>query len=128
MGVRADTLHLVSEALSKLRQNPEPGRVGAAEQGDEADGRAILEKLSRQLEGDRAAGTVAGNHIRTVGPECLDLGRKVCGQILNACDRLALAVETRGLQPEERLIVAQMPDQGAITEHIAIVPGDGKNG
>jgi len=66
----------------------------------------MLQELSRQLESDRAAGAVAGNHVRTVGPECEDLRRKVRGQVLNARDGLALAIETGGLQPEERLIVA----------------------
>src|SRR5438552_7135563 len=99
---------MTREAQPQLRQEPEPGWIGAAEQGEDGDGRALLQELSRQLERDRATGAVAGDCIWTVGPECPDLRGKVRGQFLDAREGLALAIDTGRLQPEERLIVAQV--------------------
>ena len=70
------------------------------------DGRALLQELSRQLERDRAAGAVSRNHIWTLRPECADLRREVGGEVHNAREGLARAIETRRLQAEKRLLVA----------------------
>jgi len=96
------------EALPQLRQYPVPGRIRAAEQRKKADRRAFLQELSTQLESDRASGAEAGNDTRTVWLERADLRCEVRGEILDARERLALAIETRRLEPVERLIIAQV--------------------
>src|SRR2546426_1470279 len=87
-----------------------------------------LQELSRQLEGDRASGAVARNDIGTVGPKGANLAGKVVGQLLDAREGLALTIDTRRVQPEERLIVPQLPRQETVAEHVAIVPGHAENG
>src|SRR4029077_3693578 len=123
----AEPVRLMIEALQQLRHSPEPGRIRATEQGHEGDGRPLLHELSRQLERDRATGAVAGNAIGTVGPECPDPLGEVGRQLLDARDGLALAIYAGRLQPEERLILAQLLRQEAEREHVAIVSGHGKH-
>src|SRR3989475_4902023 len=104
---------MTREAQPQLRQEPEPGWIGAAEQGEDGDGRALLLELSRQLERDRATGAVAGDGIGTVGPECADPRGEVGRQLLDAREGRALAIYTGRLQPVERLILAQLLRQEA---------------
>ncbi|MNC85370.1 hypothetical protein D3C83_09640 [compost metagenome] len=111
-----------------MRHHAIRGWIRAAEQGDKADRCAFLQQLSRQLESDDAARAEAGNNVRSVGPECADLGRKVRGMILHACERLAMAVESRRLQPKERLVVPEVVRQSAVTEDVAVMPGHAENG
>src|ERR1700758_5140908 len=104
----AEPVRLMSEALQELRCAPEPARIRAAEQGHESDGRALLHELSRQLERDRATGAVARDDIGTVGLECPDPLGEVGRQLLDTREGLALAIYAGRLQPEERLILAQL--------------------
>src|SRR5712692_1944651 len=87
----------------------------------------MLQEVSRHRERDRATGAVAGDHIWASGPEGADLRGKVRCQILHACEGLALTIDARRLQPEEGLIVAQVLCQGTVAEHVATMPGHGKN-
>src|SRR5207245_11716456 len=104
---------LMTEALQEPRHAPETAWIGAAEQGNECDRRSLLHELSRQLERDRATGAVAGDGIGSVGMECQDPLGKVGRQLLDAREGLALAIYTGRLQPEERLILAQLLRQEA---------------
>ena len=87
---------LVIQALPQLRQEPVRGRISGAEQGENADRRARLQELSRQLESDRAAGAKTGDDVRAAGSERADLGREIRGEILDARERLAMTVEPGG--------------------------------
>ena len=116
-----DAVHLRPHALPQLRQPPVRGRIGRAEQGEKADRRAVLQELSCHLESDRAARAEAGDDARTLRTECADLGGEVRGEILDARERLALAVETGRLEPVQRLIVAQVSYEDAIAEDVPVV-------
>ena len=124
----ANAFYLLGDPSTQLRQEPVPGRIRAPKQTDEADGRTALQKLSRQLECNAAAGAKANNDVRAVGPERADLACEVPGQILDPREQLALAIETRRLQPEERLIVAKVLHQRTVAEDVAVVSGHRKNG
>src|SRR5690349_5505721 len=113
MDVVAEPVRLMTEPLQELRHAPEPRGIRAAEQGNEGDRRSLLRELSRQLERDRATGAVAGDGIGTVGPECPDPLGKVGRQLLDAREGRALAIYAGRLQPEERLILAQLLRQEA---------------
>src|SRR5437773_2474738 len=102
-----DPHSLLRDAQPKLRREAEEGRMRAAEEGEEADRGAAAEELLRQLEGHRAAGAVPGNDVRPVRRECADLGCEVSGEVLDARERLALAVEPRRLQAVQGLILAR---------------------
>jgi hypothetical protein len=90
--------------------------------------RALLQELSRQFESDRSAGAEAGDDARTARLQRPDLGRKVRSEILDARERLAMAVETRRLKSVERLIVPQVLHEGAVAEDVAVVTGHRKDG
>src|SRR5262249_60423376 len=68
-----------------------------------------------------------GNDISAVRLKRADLPGQVRGQIFDALERLALAVETGRLQAEERLAAAQVLRERAIAEDVAVVSGDGEN-
>ena len=70
-------------------------------------------ELSRQLESDGAASAVAGDDTRAVRPEGTDLRCEVRRELLDTRKRFAVAINSWGLEPEERLILAQMPHEGA---------------
>jgi hypothetical protein len=55
-----------------------------------------------------------------------DLGCEICGQILDASQRVAIPVESRGLQAEKGLIFAQVSCEGAEAKDVAIVASDGE--
>jgi hypothetical protein len=75
----------------------------------------------RQLETDDAASAVAGDDARAVRPEGPDLRCEVRRELLDTRKRFAVAIDTRRLEPEERLILAQMPHEGTVAEDVAIV-------
>src|SRR5437764_13860119 len=59
--------------------------------------------------------------------ECADLRCEVRREVLDARERLAPAVETRRLQPEERLVLAQVLHERAVTEDIAVMSRHAKH-
>src|SRR5438094_217667 len=83
---------------------------------------------SRQLERDHAAGAEAGDDVRTMRPAGADLRCEVLGQILDARQRLALVLEARRLEPVQRLLIAQVPGDVAVAEHVAVVSSHAKDG
>src|SRR5438309_2205623 len=127
-GMPGQPFRLIREAVTELRQGSVPGRKRAAKQGEQTYPRTVTKKLSRQFESDPSTQTIAGNDTWTVGLKLANLPGEIRGQFFDACERLAVTVETGRLQAEERLIVPQVPRQGAITEYVAIVPGDAEHG
>ena len=121
-------LHLTHQAVTQLRPVPIPGWKRTAEQGEKTELGSRLLKVSRQFEGGPATRAIASNDVRAFWLEVAYLTCEVRGKIFNASKWLALAVEPGRLQTEKRLIVTQMLCQSAITEHVAVVPGDGENG
>src|SRR6266480_1696106 len=127
-GVHADTAHLLAQAPPELRWHPVPARIRAAEQRHEAHVRAALQQLAPELERHRAARAEAGDDVRVARLERSDLVREVGGEVLHARERLAPAIESGRLEPEERLVLAQVLRQGAVAEHVAVVPRHGEHG
>src|SRR5207248_360504 len=66
--------------------------------------------------------------IRTARLERPHLVGEVRCEVLHPRERRASTVEPRGLEAEERLVVAQLLRQGAVAEHVAVVPGYGEHG
>src|SRR5258707_4583632 len=123
-----DALRHLAHTLTQLRREAIPGGKRTAEQGEERNLRAVPEELSRQLESDGAARAVAGNDIGSFWPDRSDLRCEIGGHLLDTPQRLAVAVETRGLEAENRLIGAQVLREGAEAEHVAVVPRHRENG
>src|SRR5438876_2810980 len=127
-GVRADPVPLLGEAPSQRRRVPIPSRVRAPEERNEVDGGTALQQLSTELERHRTAGAIAGEDARTVGLKGADLVREILRQILDARERLALAVDTGRLEPEEGVLAPQVAREGAITEDVAVMSADREYG
>src|SRR6266516_717200 len=106
--VPGDPSHLLAQAPPELRRQAVPGGIRAAEQRHETHARSALYQLSRQLERHGAAGAAPGQDVRAVRLERPDLFREVRREVLHARERLAPAVEPGRLEPEERLVVAQL--------------------
>src|SRR2546421_1905664 len=126
--VPCDPGQLLAQPPPELRRQTVPARIGAAEQRYKTHARSGVQQLSRQLERHGAAGAEPGDDVRAVRLERSDLLREVRREILHARERLAPAVEPGRLEPEERLVVAQLLRQSAVAEHVAVVPGHREHG
>src|SRR3954470_13289888 len=94
----------IPNALAQLWQRAIPMRIGTGEQRDECNARPALGELARQLEGDRTARAVArDDHGTAIAVKGADLVGEIRGEILDARQWLGLPVDTRRLEPKERL-------------------------
>jgi len=57
----------------------------------------------------------------------LDLRREMGRKLGDTRQRLALAIEPRRPEPEERLIVSKVLRQSAVAEYVPVVSADGKD-
>src|SRR3954469_10169941 len=95
------------DAVAKAPARAEKSRIRRAEQREKGRRVAAGLELACQLERHRSADAFAGDDPRPARPERADLLRVVRGHVLDAAQRLAATVYPGGLQPEERLIVAE---------------------
>jgi len=90
-----------AEPVPSAPERLEEGRIGTAEQRQEADRRARALELPRELEGDDAAGAEPGDDDRSAGMGGPDLRREIAGEVLEPGQRPVAAVQSRRLQAEE---------------------------